>query len=490
MVLARGPGSPEILVVRRAERLRAFGGFIAFPGGKVAPADADQATVQPRCVTAARELFEEAGILIARRPDRSFPTAGPELEGLRRELLGSKRSFREVLDVLKVSIDQSDFNPVGTLTTPAFSAVRFETAFFFADMPPGQTAEVWPGELDEGRWAPADILLDEWIAGLSLISPPTVLILQAICGLPASQIAERLACHWKSILAEEVPPIWYAPGVQLLPLRTMALPPSTHTNAYIIGQAPIYLVDPGPTDEKERARLFAAIDRLPRADLAAVVLSHHHPDHIGAAVATAARYELPIWAHPWTARKLAGKLQVTRELTEGDRIDLGTAPDGHTPWFLDVLHTPGHAPGHLAFYDPHYRLMFAGDLISTVSSIVIGPPEGDLTVYLASLRRLLTYPSRLLLPSHGTASATPTRTVEEAIAHRERREDELVAALQAGPRTLADLGPELYRGLPAKLMRFAELQLLAGLQKLEREGRVETMGPAEDQRWRLREMAR
>ena len=164
-------------------------------------------------------------------------------------------------------------------------------------------------------------------------------------------------------------------------------------------------------------------------------------------------------------------------MEDGDRIELGT------DWHLEAMHTPGHAPGHLAFYDPHNRFLFAADMVSTMTSIVIAPPEGDLTVYLDSLRRLLTVDCRLLLPSHGSPSSRPRQTLEEALAHRAKREEMLLAALGATPRTIPELTAEMYKGLAAPLMRFAELQVLAGLQKLQREGRVDPAGDG----WRLRE---
>ena len=140
---------------------------------------------------------------------------------------------------------------------------------------------------------------------------------------------------------------------------------------------------------------------------------------------------------------------------------------------MQALHTPGHAAGHLAFYEPHYRLLLAGDMISTLSSVVIAPPDGDLAVYLDSLRRLQALDVRLLLPSHGSVSAQPRQTLAEALAHRAKREGQLLAALGLRPRTVAELVPELYRGLPEGLTRLAELQTLAGLRKLERDGRAE-----------------
>jgi glyoxylase-like metal-dependent hydrolase (beta-lactamase superfamily II) len=141
--------------------------------------------------------------------------------------------------------------------------------------------------------------------------------------------------------------------------------------------------------------LFEAVDKyLTRGNrLAAVVLTHHHADHVGAATACAERYGVPVLAHPWTAEKLHGKVAVTCLVREGDHLPLGPAPDGDGTWHLEALHTPGHARGHLAFYEPHYRLLFAGDMVSTLTSVVIAPPEGDLTHYLESLQRMRSYDS-------------------------------------------------------------------------------------------------
>jgi glyoxylase-like metal-dependent hydrolase (beta-lactamase superfamily II) len=279
--------------------------------------------------------------------------------------------------------------------------------------------------------------------------------------------------------------------VQLIPLDTKALPPSTHTNAYIVGRGPVYLIDPGTGVAEEQARLFALLDahQIAGRRLTAIILSHHHPDHIEAANACAQRYGVPIWAHAWTAERLRGKVTVQRELAEGTCLDLGLTPDTGQPWFLETLHTPGHAPGHLVFYDPHYRLLFAGDMVSTLCSVVIAPPEGDLAQYLQSLRRLRTYDSRLLLPAHGSPTARPHHVIDQTIAHRLRREHELLAALSTTPRSVPELTQELYKTTPSALMKFAELQVLASLQKLQAEGRVDAMRDEGNTCWSLRRRA-
>ncbi|HZT80651.1 MAG TPA: MBL fold metallo-hydrolase, partial [Gemmataceae bacterium] len=425
--------------------------------------------------------------LVARRPDGSFP-AGPELSALHRDLLAERVTFTAVLGRLGATIHAGDFAPAGSFVTPPFTPVRFDSSFYVAHLPPGQHAEVVPGELDEGRWATAADLLECWRRGECLVSPPTLLILQAVRGRPIDEVPTRIAPHAAYHASGAIPPIFYAPHVQLAPLFTDGLPPATHTNAYLVGAGPAYLIDPGASDPDEQRRLFDLIDvqqALGRR-LAAVVLTHHHPDHVGAAAAAARQYGVPVWAHRLTARALEGKVAIAHFIEDGDRLDLGPCPDGGGPWHLEALWTPGHASGHLAFWEPRYRFVFAGDLVSMLSSVVIAPPDGDLALYLDSLRRLRGLPSRLLLPGHGSPSTRPAAVLDEALAHRAKREEQLLEALQAGPRKVPELAVELYRGLPANLMRFAEMQVVAGLYKLRQEGRAEEVADGPEPAWRLR----
>jgi glyoxylase-like metal-dependent hydrolase (beta-lactamase superfamily II)/8-oxo-dGTP pyrophosphatase MutT (NUDIX family) len=488
VLLARGPGAHELFLVRRADGLRFFGGFHAFPGGRVHRGDREHPAgtdaVAAARGAAARELFEETGVLLARRPDRTFPPSDDALAAARRDLLAETVTWPGVLAALGAAVDPGDLRYAGSLVTPAFAPVRFDTAFFVADLPPGQRAEVWPGELVGGLWDSADGILRAWTAGGLLVSPPSLSLLEAIRGRPVEELPSRLGPLLEQLATGALPPVWFAPAVAMIPLRTAGLPPSTHTNAYLVGTDFPYLLDPGPPGAEEQGRLFEALDGYlgPRR-LAGVLLSHHHSDHVGAAAACARRYGAPVLAHAWTAEKLAGEVALTRLLGDGERLPLGEGPAG-APWHLEALLTPGHTPGHLVFFEPRYGLLFSGDMVSTLSSVVIAPPEGDLALYLDSLRRLRGLPARLLLPAHGPPSSRPAFVLDEYLEHRRQREEQLLAALGDEPRTAAELAAVIYPDLAEDLRHFAELQILAGLIKLEREGRAAAVPAQPAPRWR------
>jgi glyoxylase-like metal-dependent hydrolase (beta-lactamase superfamily II)/8-oxo-dGTP pyrophosphatase MutT (NUDIX family) len=487
VLLARSQSKPEYLAVERGSHLRFLGGFHAFPGGKVVPEDSRTPlhsagpcvhVEADRLMAAARELFEETGVLLARTGDGQYAATGAKLDYFRRKMLEENLPFEHVLARLNLTVEADDFQLLGNLVTPPFVPYRFDTAFFFARLPECQTVQIWPGELSGGDWHTAQQAVSEWYSGQRLLSPPTVAILEALVTVPLDQAVARLRNLFAHQAGSTHPPIYVAPQVRLLPLFTDTLPPTTHTNAYVVGNQQVYIFDPGTALPAEQAVLFQALDDHVASGraLTAIVLTHHHPDHIGAAASCAERYRIPIYSHAFTQKKLAGKVVVHRLLADGDRLELGTTPDGRSSWHLQAVETPGHAGGHLAFWDPYYRTLLAGDMVSTISSVVIAPPEGDLEIYLTSLNKLKELKSKLLLPSHGGPSAAPERVLDQCLAHRKQREEQLLATLDSTPRTVRELTEALYKGLAPKMMRFAELQLLAGLYKLRNEGRVTSTG--------------
>jgi ribonuclease/clavin/mitogillin len=480
VLLSRGPGSREVYTILRGRQLRFFGGFWAFPGGKLTELEATTTGhIDSRRLAACRELFEETGVLIARQIDGQFPHIGNDFNEARQLLLAEQLPFEQFLSDHGLRVCADDFRLIGEITTPAFAPVRFATTFFEAYVPPNQEPSVWNGELERGEWVDVEAMLKRWLSGEALMTPPSVMSLEALGAEPLDAAPRLLGPLFEELAKGAEHPILFAPCVRMAPLKTVALPPSTHTNAYIIGNGPRYVIDPGCDDADEQARLFSLLDGKP---LTAVILTHHHPDHIGAANACAKRYGAPIWAHPITAQKLAGRIAIDRHLNEGDRVDLGPSPADGRPWQLEVLHTPGHASGHIVFFEPFYGLLFVGDMVSTLTSIVIGPPDGNLAEYLRSLRRLRDLPTRMLLPAHGNVSARPHQVIDDALAHRAKREQQLLDALGDGPASIDDLTTRLYRGTPEALLRFARAQVWAGLLKLKDDRRADVDG---SECWRL-----
>lgn len=478
-ILVTSKDHPEqVLLVKRNANLRFFGRFWAFPGGK-SDADDDPANfaidksvgtdrISGLKITAIRELFEETGILLAKSAGM-IPTANQILTW-RLEILTGKILFSKLCQREHLTFDLSILQYIGEITTPPFTQMRFATTFFVVELESMQNAEIIDGELVESRWATAHDFLEDWRGGKILLSPPTAVALQAIDKQPVLAAKERVGALFQRYDHGETHRILFAPDVQLIPLRTQALPPSNYTNAFLIGSDPAYLIDPGAHEPEELEKLFKIIDdKISQGfQLRAIILSHHHPDHIAGTVDCQKRYEVPVWSHAFTAKKDIGNIEIRREIEDGDELPLPSI-DG-IDRTLQCMHTPGHAIGHLVFFDTFYRILFAGDMISTMSSIIIAPPEGNIQTYLQSLERLRQFDTSILLPSHGNASGQPDKLIEATIQHRQKREKLLLQTLSNKPQTIAALALELYKGTPPQVMPLAELQLLAGLLKLQEEG--------------------
>jgi glyoxylase-like metal-dependent hydrolase (beta-lactamase superfamily II) len=234
-----------------------------------------------------------------------------------------------------------------------------------------------------------------------------------------------------------------------------------------VGESELYIIDPAPVDADEQARLWDYLDDLvnERRRFKAILLTHHHSDHVGAVHECQRRYRLPVWAHEKTAEKLPG-LRFDRLLIHNDTIDLGSAPDGQPNWQLKVYHTPGHASGHLAFQESRYGAVIAGDLISTVSTIVISPPDGHLATYLRSLEFLESVANDALYPGHGPAVRDGKKVIQYYLQHRWEREQKLLNALSSQPQSAFELVKKVYDDIDPGLWPLAEHSLRAGLIKL------------------------
>lgn len=485
-------GTLEAFWVERGAQLVFMGGWYAFPGGGLAKDDADveiaghpsgaeiPAAGSPDSLAgevaglgedlapgilscALRELFEETGVL----PGEEKPSAS--LAAARRKLLEGETAWPELVQSHHLSLDVDSLVFAGRWLTPPFAPRRFDNRFFLLEWPAGRALqpEIVPGELASGAWIEPGRGLALWRQRSVLAAPPILHILQVLADEGPHAGHSRLIDPSETNLGP-FRRIEFVPGVLLFPLRTPTLPPAGTTNAYLVGRGEAVLVDPGSPFENENQRLLDALReterRLGRRAIA-IWLTHHHPDHVGGVEAMRNALGVPVLAHPETAARLAERgIAVDRELSEGQEVELAGEPVTR----LRVLHTPGHARGHLCFELMGEDVVIAGDLVAGLGTVVIDPPEGDLDQYLASLERLRKLSPAVLLPGHGPAIRDGKGKAEEYIDHRRWREARILEAWRNGARTPREILPLAYDDVPAVAHPLAERQILAHLESLRR----------------------
>jgi hydroxyacylglutathione hydrolase len=199
-------------------------------------------------------------------------------------------------------------------------------------------------------------------------------------------------------------------------LETLTVGPFQE-NCYVIGDGEVgAIVDPGD----EATRIALAVERT-GLEIDQILVTHAHIDHVGAVAALADEYACPVLMHP-EAELMLNQLPtqammmglrfgnvpaVDRQVQDGEALEVGGLR-------LEALYTPGHAPGHLAFYVESEGLVLSGDALFAGS---VGRTDlfgGDMEVLMRSINeRLLTLPDETrVYPGHG-----PQTTIGEERAY-------------------------------------------------------------------------
>ena len=196
--------------------------------------------------------------------------------------------------------------------------------------------------------------------------------------------------------------------------------PASHSYL-ILGGAKSVLIDPGLPAGTEHLRSCLGELGLEPKDVDLVVLTHEHMDHVGCA---------PLFSP--TALVAAHALAANKIVLQDDFVMLGRAFDLETHSFrvdvcfegectlelgdyrLRILHTPGHTSGSICLYEPDHRLLFTGDTVMAGGMMggIFG--SGNISDYIATLKRLATLRVDEFYPGHGRLSTDPTADMEVA----------------------------------------------------------------------------
>jgi glyoxylase-like metal-dependent hydrolase (beta-lactamase superfamily II)/8-oxo-dGTP pyrophosphatase MutT (NUDIX family) len=468
-------------------------------------------------VAALRECFEEAGLLYATDVQGRL-LQGAEADALahwRAPLQRGERSLAALCQEHRLSLPLDRFAYLSHWVTPVGRAKRFDTRFFLAVAPPGQTALHDDGELVEQRWLrPAHALAE----GTALrLMTPTLKTLETLAAfsdttaLMAWARSPRDIVRWEPRLGTDATgmrpvtpdePAWVELGrldpqgrghvacaiqpgapVRLSAhvIRVTAANPGVMTgpgtNSYLVGGGPRNewaVIDPGPADDRHLAALMAAAP----GPIRWIFATHTHLDHSPACALLRAATGAPVLGRVADHASAQDPSFLPDELLGGgERMALD---DGVS---LRVVHTPGHASNHLCYLLEDEKTLFTGDHVMQRSTVVINPPDGDMAAYLVSLQSLCRLELDWLAPGHGFLMDQPHRVFEALIAHRLRREAKVLATLQAWPDVAPErLLPLVYDDVPERMHPIALRSLHAHLRKLRDEGQA----IEQQERWSVR----
>lgn len=433
----------QVFMTKRPDHLKVFPGYYATPGGKI-----------------------DAGDLVGDLFPSEFQVARPEIVRACLRELKEELAF-DVMDFyLQKKIKSISF--FGEAITPEFNPYRFKNTYIRIDLLEKPHFTYDPEEVAVGVWGSAHDFLNLFNQGEMLAVPVAIKILDSL-----KDEKDFLGpIDFQSFMPKntETPRIESLKGVvQLLPLSN-TFPPANRTNSFFIGDldATKLLIDPSPK-ESDLEKYLETISGFP-FDM--IFLTHHHPDHYEFADLMARKFHVPMGMSAITKRRIEKKKG--EKFFQGIEIHFFKEGDIITKSLgvpVRVYEVPGHDDGQLALAPETLNWFLVGDLIQTVGTVVIGDDEGNMADYFKSLERVIALSPKHIIPSHGIIIGG-TYKLSLTLEHRKMREAEILHLVQGGSGFDEILGI-VYKGLEERLLPYAKKTIIAHLNKLHDEKKLD-----------------
>jgi glyoxylase-like metal-dependent hydrolase (beta-lactamase superfamily II)/8-oxo-dGTP pyrophosphatase MutT (NUDIX family) len=406
---AAGASGPEVLLTLRPGSMAFGGGLHVFPGGRVEAADGDPRILaravggDAHRVGAIRELFEEAGVLLAVHSDGAPVGADDRLAGelprLRSALAAGDLDLLTILERHDLQLPTDQLVPIGRWQTPRAYPRRFDARFFAIELPAGAVLDLDPREVAGHAWLTPSAALAEMTAGRIQLWPPTSSTLQR---LERARDIDAIRAGLELVDGLPFGRAQLAPGLIRLTGGVAFGAAGRPANTILVGRERIVVVDPGDPDEDFIDLIEAEAASL-GGRIVAIALTHVDPGHAAGSIELQERTGAPIFVGSGGGASLSWAVT---EVEDGATLDPGDMP-------LVVIGTPGHRPDHLAFRLPDSTIL-SGDALTDRPTFVL-PPLGNAQAARASLARIAALRPGRIVPGHGPTLGDPSAAIQVSL---------------------------------------------------------------------------
>ena len=246
------------------------------------------------------------------------------------------------------------------------------------------------------------------------------------------------------------------------------------TNTYLVGKKNIAVIDPGP---KIECHLNSILDNIKlNQSITHILITHSHVDHSPLAKALQDQTGAPIYGY---GDNFAGRSEIMVKLAQngnlegGEGLDPDFVPDillkdgdvlKNNEWQFDVIWTPGHLGNHLCFGLKQNNALFSADHVMGWATSLVSPPDGDLTQFMNSLKKLLEFKDySTYYPGHGDKITQPEVIINYILKHREMREKQVLSSIKNKSLNATEIAQDIYLDVNPALIPAAARNVFAHL---------------------------